>query len=176
MGTGRPKNIQKFITNVYIYSHCSYPKPFVWWHSRYNFCRVLLWSSSLMLTYMLQLISISSSILVFLCFCTCSLHSNGNANELQHIHLETHTVIGVKFQIILNLLNPDLISQLNIHSRFKGSCILAVLSLATISECLYFFLIVVLRKGFYNEAVVLLNKAIKGEKNEKGLYINRGGT
>lgn len=32
-----------------------------------------------------------------------------------------------------------------------------------------------LRKGFYDEAVVLLNKAIKGEKNEKGLYINRGG-
>ena len=31
------------------------------------------------------------------------------------------------------------------------------------------------RKGFYDEAVVLLNKAIKGEKNEKGLYINRGG-
>ena len=30
-------------------------------------------------------------------------------------------------------------------------------------------------KGFYDEAVVLLNKAIKGEKKEKGLYINRGG-
>ncbi|XP_074655827.1 uncharacterized protein LOC141909320 [Tubulanus polymorphus] len=29
-------------------------------------------------------------------------------------------------------------------------------------------------KGFYEEAVVLLNKAIKGEKREKGLYINRG--
>ena len=29
-------------------------------------------------------------------------------------------------------------------------------------------------KGFYEEAVILLNKAIKGEKNEKGLYINRG--
>ncbi|XP_053138044.1 tetratricopeptide repeat protein 16 isoform X2 [Hemicordylus capensis] len=29
-------------------------------------------------------------------------------------------------------------------------------------------------KGFYEEAVLLLNKAIKGEKNEKGLYINRG--
>lgn len=29
-------------------------------------------------------------------------------------------------------------------------------------------------KGFYDEAVVLLNKAIKGEKKEKGLYINRG--
>ncbi|KAK7094923.1 tetratricopeptide repeat protein 16-like isoform X2 [Littorina saxatilis] len=29
-------------------------------------------------------------------------------------------------------------------------------------------------KGFYDEAVILLNKAIKGEKNEKGLYINRG--
>ena len=30
-------------------------------------------------------------------------------------------------------------------------------------------------KGFYEEAIILLNKAIKGEKNEKGLYINRGG-
>ncbi|XP_076454901.1 tetratricopeptide repeat protein 16-like isoform X2 [Babylonia areolata] len=29
-------------------------------------------------------------------------------------------------------------------------------------------------KGFFDEAVILLNKAIKGEKNEKGLYINRG--
>nr|XP_056716148.1 tetratricopeptide repeat protein 16 [Euleptes europaea] len=29
-------------------------------------------------------------------------------------------------------------------------------------------------KGFYEEAVLLLNKAIKGEKKEKGLYINRG--
>ncbi|XP_046370324.2 tetratricopeptide repeat protein 16-like isoform X1 [Haliotis rufescens] len=29
-------------------------------------------------------------------------------------------------------------------------------------------------KGFYDEAIILLNKAIKGEKNEKGLYINRG--
>ncbi|KAK2567014.1 Tetratricopeptide repeat protein 16 [Acropora cervicornis] len=29
-------------------------------------------------------------------------------------------------------------------------------------------------KGFYDEAVVLINKAIKGEKKEKGLYINRG--
>ncbi|XP_046845454.1 tetratricopeptide repeat protein 16-like [Xenia sp. Carnegie-2017] len=29
-------------------------------------------------------------------------------------------------------------------------------------------------KGFYDEAIVLLNKAIKEEKNEKGLYINRG--
>ncbi|XP_078484235.1 tetratricopeptide repeat protein 16-like [Ciona intestinalis] len=29
-------------------------------------------------------------------------------------------------------------------------------------------------KGFYEESVVLLNKAIKGEKTEKGLYINRG--
>ncbi|XP_076802726.1 tetratricopeptide repeat protein 16-like isoform X2 [Clavelina lepadiformis] len=30
------------------------------------------------------------------------------------------------------------------------------------------------QRGFYEEAVILLNKAIKGEKNEKGLYINRG--
>ncbi|KAH0615575.1 hypothetical protein JD844_005016 [Phrynosoma platyrhinos] len=29
-------------------------------------------------------------------------------------------------------------------------------------------------KGCYEEAVLLLNKAIKGEKNEKGLYMNRG--
>lgn len=29
-------------------------------------------------------------------------------------------------------------------------------------------------KGFYDEAIILLNKAIKGEKREKGLYINRG--
>lgn len=30
-------------------------------------------------------------------------------------------------------------------------------------------------KNFFEEAIVLLNKAVKGEKNEKGLYINRGG-
>lgn len=30
------------------------------------------------------------------------------------------------------------------------------------------------KKGMYREAVVLLDKAIKGEKNEKGLYMNRG--
>ena len=30
-------------------------------------------------------------------------------------------------------------------------------------------------KGYYDEAIILLNKAIKGEKREKGLYINRGG-
>ena len=30
-------------------------------------------------------------------------------------------------------------------------------------------------KGFYEEAIILLNKAIKGEKTEKGLYVNRGG-
>lgn len=29
-------------------------------------------------------------------------------------------------------------------------------------------------KGYYDEAIILLNKAIKGEKREKGLYINRG--
>ncbi|XP_077866946.1 tetratricopeptide repeat protein 16-like [Saccoglossus kowalevskii] len=29
-------------------------------------------------------------------------------------------------------------------------------------------------KEFYDEAIILLNKAIKGEKREKGLYINRG--
>ncbi|XP_067660873.1 tetratricopeptide repeat protein 16-like isoform X1 [Haliotis asinina] len=29
-------------------------------------------------------------------------------------------------------------------------------------------------KCFYDEAIILLNKAIKGEKHEKGLYINRG--
>ena len=36
-------------------------------------------------------------------------------------------------------------------------------------------LVYFLSKGFYDEALVLLNKAIKGEKKEKGLYINRGG-
>ena len=30
-------------------------------------------------------------------------------------------------------------------------------------------------KNFFEEAIILLNKAIKGEKAEKGLYINRGG-
>ncbi|XP_052229200.1 LOW QUALITY PROTEIN: tetratricopeptide repeat protein 16-like [Dreissena polymorpha] len=29
-------------------------------------------------------------------------------------------------------------------------------------------------KGFFEEAIILLNKAIKGEKREKGLYVNRG--
>uniref|UniRef100_A0A8C8RNR0 Tetratricopeptide repeat domain 16 n=1 Tax=Pelusios castaneus TaxID=367368 RepID=A0A8C8RNR0_9SAUR len=29
-------------------------------------------------------------------------------------------------------------------------------------------------KGFFEEGVLLLNKALKGEKNEKGLYVNRG--
>lgn len=31
-------------------------------------------------------------------------------------------------------------------------------------------------KGFFEEAVLLLNKALKAEKNEKGLYVNRGGS
>ena len=31
------------------------------------------------------------------------------------------------------------------------------------------------RRRYFNEAVVLLNKAIKEEKNETGLYLNRGG-
>lgn len=31
-------------------------------------------------------------------------------------------------------------------------------------------------QGFFEEAVLLLNKALKGEKNEKGLYVNRGGS
>ena len=30
-------------------------------------------------------------------------------------------------------------------------------------------------KGFYEEAIILLNKAIKGEKQEVKLYMNRGG-
>ncbi len=32
------------------------------------------------------------------------------------------------------------------------------------------------RQRHFNEAVLLLNKAIKEEKKEKGLYLNRGGT
>jgi len=35
--------------------------------------------------------------------------------------------------------------------------------------------VVLFVKDFFEEAIVLLNKAIKGEKDEKGLYINRGG-
>lgn len=31
------------------------------------------------------------------------------------------------------------------------------------------------RHGCHSDAVVLLNKAIKEEKNEYGLYLNRGG-
>lgn len=31
-------------------------------------------------------------------------------------------------------------------------------------------------KGFYDDAIVLLNKAIKSEKAEKGFYVNRGGS
>ena len=30
-------------------------------------------------------------------------------------------------------------------------------------------------KRFYDESILLLNKALKIEKNEKGLYLNRGG-
>lgn len=30
-------------------------------------------------------------------------------------------------------------------------------------------------KGYYDDAILLLNKAIKIEKNEKGFYVNRGG-
>lgn len=30
-------------------------------------------------------------------------------------------------------------------------------------------------KGYYDDAIVLLDKAIKTEKNEKGFYVNRGG-
>lgn len=40
--------------------------------------------------------------------------------------------------------------------------------------CYNDFAVECFRKEFYDEAVVLLNKAIKGEKKEKGLYINRG--
>lgn len=29
--------------------------------------------------------------------------------------------------------------------------------------------------GHFDEAILLLNKAIKGEKRERGLYVNRGG-
>ena len=29
--------------------------------------------------------------------------------------------------------------------------------------------------AYFEEAIILLNKAIKGEKREKGLYVNRGG-
>lgn len=36
------------------------------------------------------------------------------------------------------------------------------------------FAIYCYQRGYYDEAIVLLNKSIKGEKTEKGLYINRG--
>lgn len=36
------------------------------------------------------------------------------------------------------------------------------------------FAVECLTKKFYEEAIILLNKAIKGEKTEKSLYINRG--
>lgn len=32
-----------------------------------------------------------------------------------------------------------------------------------------------LQKKYYEEAILLLNKALKGEQREKGLYVNRGG-
>jgi tetratricopeptide (TPR) repeat protein len=37
------------------------------------------------------------------------------------------------------------------------------------------FAIVCFEKAFYDEAITLLDKAIKSEKKEKGFYINRGG-
>ena len=37
------------------------------------------------------------------------------------------------------------------------------------------FAIVCYEKTLYDDAIVLLNKAIKIEKNEKGFYLNRGG-
>ena len=37
------------------------------------------------------------------------------------------------------------------------------------------FAIVCFKKKLYNDSIILLNKAIKLEKNEKGFYINRGG-
>lgn len=37
------------------------------------------------------------------------------------------------------------------------------------------FAIECFKKGYYHEAILLLNKALKGEKREKGLYVNRGG-
>ena len=38
------------------------------------------------------------------------------------------------------------------------------------------FAIQCFEKHFYDDAIVLLNKAIKIEKGEKGFYVNRGGT
>ena len=58
------------------------------------------------------------------------------------------------------------------ESDFRTSCFKFGYNLTVF---IILFFILVPRKGFYDEAVVLLNKAIKGEKNEKGLYINRGG-
>ena len=37
------------------------------------------------------------------------------------------------------------------------------------------FAILCYERGFNDEAIILLNKAIRQEKNEKGFYINRGG-
>ena len=47
--------------------------------------------------------------------------------------------------------------------------------LRNINSTIMSAIIIFYSSGFYDEAVVLLNKAIKEEKNEKGLYINRGG-
>jgi tetratricopeptide (TPR) repeat protein len=38
------------------------------------------------------------------------------------------------------------------------------------------FAILCYERGLYDEAIVLLNKAIKTEKKEKGFYVNRGGS
>ena len=53
----------------------------------------------------------------------------------------------------------------NDHPRTKNSATITITTLSH-SQCY--------NKGAYEEAVSLLNKAINAEKNEKGIYINRG--
>lgn len=49
-----------------------------------------------------------------------------------NVHQETCTVVGFLDHLRFCKFNPDLIGQLNIHSCFKETCILAVISLTII--------------------------------------------
>jgi tetratricopeptide (TPR) repeat protein len=69
------------------------------------------------------------------------------------------------FLLGLDKINNDENNDPNLYSNLQRQILLTYNDFA-----LHCF-----EKLFYDDAIVLLNRAIKIEKNEKGLYINRGG-
>lgn len=66
---------------------------------------------------------------------------------------------------LLAINNTGCDAQSDIYKRAKRQLLLTYNDFAV--ECC--------QKKFYDEAIALLNKALSEEKNEKGLYLNRGG-